>query len=58
LKVHVDGAGWDDALACVAGEYPEWKLRRCWIRGTCWVYTDAGADLASTAAVAREVFGL
>lgn len=26
LKIHVDGAGWDDALACVAGEYPEWKL--------------------------------
>jgi predicted TIM-barrel fold metal-dependent hydrolase len=26
LKIHVDGAGWDDALGCVADEFPNWKL--------------------------------
>jgi predicted TIM-barrel fold metal-dependent hydrolase len=26
LKIHVDGPEWDDALACVAAEYPAWKL--------------------------------
>jgi len=114
LKIHVDGAGWDDALACVAGEHPEWKLivahggpgtpsvagadlvartnnvylelstsfadlpvarqvvqrvgpRRllfgsdaplldpAYVLG---LYADAGADLACTPAVAREVFDL
>jgi predicted TIM-barrel fold metal-dependent hydrolase len=26
LKIHVDGADWDDALASVAAAYPAWKL--------------------------------
>jgi len=26
LKIHVDGPDWDDPLACVAHEYPAWKL--------------------------------
>jgi len=26
LKIHVDGVGWDDALASVAREYPTWKV--------------------------------
>jgi predicted TIM-barrel fold metal-dependent hydrolase len=26
LKIHVDGAGWEDALASVAADYPKWKV--------------------------------
>jgi len=26
LKIHVEGAGWDDALACVALAHPRWKV--------------------------------
>ena len=26
LKIHVEGDGWDEALACVATEYPRWKV--------------------------------
>jgi predicted TIM-barrel fold metal-dependent hydrolase len=26
LKIHVDGSGWDEALACVAQAYPNWKV--------------------------------
>jgi uncharacterized protein len=26
LKIHVEGAAWDEALACVADEFPNWKL--------------------------------
>jgi len=26
LKIHVDGAQWDGALACIAAEYPAWRL--------------------------------
>ena len=114
LKIHVDGPDWDEALACVADDYPDWKLivahggpgapclpgaelvRRsrnvylelsssfadlpttrqvvrtvgaerllfgsdaplldpAYVLG---VYADAGADLACTPQVAREVFDL
>jgi predicted TIM-barrel fold metal-dependent hydrolase len=114
LKIHVDGAGWDEALACVAGEYPDWKLivahggpgtpsregaaliartpnvylelstsfadlpvTRQVVRAVgpqrllfgsdaplldpayvLGLYADAGADLARTPAVAREIFDL
>jgi predicted TIM-barrel fold metal-dependent hydrolase len=26
LKIHVEGAGWEDTLGTVADEYPEWKV--------------------------------
>ncbi|HET6319970.1 MAG TPA: amidohydrolase family protein, partial [Chloroflexota bacterium] len=26
LKIHVDGAAWDQALACIAVEYPAWNV--------------------------------
>jgi predicted TIM-barrel fold metal-dependent hydrolase len=26
LKIHVDGVGWDEALASVAADYPTWKV--------------------------------
>ena len=113
LKIHVDGAGWSDALASVAADFPDWKvivahggpgtpareaaalvahaanvyvelptsfpdlpvarevvraagpdrllfgsdaplLDPAYVQG---IYADAGADLARTADVAREVFG-